>query len=69
MKYITDKADRDFNIDDFNTDTPHWNESVQTLIDKYQEYMGLQANGEIEVGDHTFTVEDIRKGDAGFRYG
>jgi hypothetical protein len=31
--------------------------------------MGLQANGEIEVGDHTFTVEDIRKGDAGFRYG
>lgn len=69
MKYITDKADRDFNIDDFNTDTPHWNESVQTLIDKYQEYMGLQANGEIEVGDHTFTVEDIRKGDAGFLYG
>lgn len=69
MKYITDKADRDFNIDDFNKETPHWNESVQMLIDKYQEYMGLQANGEIEVGDHTFTVEDIRKGDAGFRYG
>lgn len=69
MKYITDKADRDFNIDDFNANTPHWNQSVQTLIDKYQEYMGLEANGEIEVGNHTFTVEDIRKGDAGFRYG
>lgn len=69
MKYITDNADRDFNIDDFNADTPHWNQSVQTLIDKYQEYMGLEANGEITVGDHTFTVEDIRKGDAGFRYG
>lgn len=69
MKYITDKADRDFNIDDFNADAPHWNQSVQTLIDKYQEYMGLEANGEIEVGNHTFTVEDIRKGDAGFRYG
>ena len=69
MKYITDNTDRDFNIDDFNVDTPHWNQSVQTLIDKYQEYMGLEANGEITVGDHTFTVEDIRKGDAGFRYG
>ena len=69
MKYITDKADRDFNIDVFNTETPHWNQSVQILIDKYQEYMGLKANGEIEVGNHTFTVEDIRKGDAGFRYG
>lgn len=69
MKYITDKADRDFNIDDFNANTPHWNQSVQTLIDKYQEYMGLEANGEIEVGNHTFTVEDIRKGNAGFHYG
>lgn len=69
MKYITDNADKDFNIDVFNANTPHWNQSVQTLIDKYQEYMGLEANGEITVGDHTFTVEDIRKGDAGFRYG
>ena len=69
VKYITDKIDRDFSLSDFNNSNSHWNNSVQILIDKYNDYMSINANGEINSAGHIFSVMDIKKADAGNEYG
>lgn len=68
VKYITDKIDRDFSLSDFNNSNSHWNNSVQTLIDKYNDYMSINADGEINSAGHIFSVIDIKKADAGNEY-
>ena len=79
MKYITDKADRDFNFDFFlNPDTPHWNNSLQQLINSYNEHIYAlnDVGGDIPSGyrpqsgtEHMFKVADIRDANAGNDYG
>lgn len=68
VKYITDNIDRDFTLEDFSSNN-HWNESVQSLIDKCNEYMSFDADGDIDVNGHIFKVFDVTEADAGYKYG
>lgn len=78
MQYITTYADRDFDVKDFlEENSPHWNNSLQELIEYYNEHIyALNGiGGEIPSGfpvganEHMFKVTDIKDADAGNDYG
>ena len=78
LKYITDKADRDFKLEDFLKDNQsHFNSSLQELIEEYNtRILALNdEDGDIPSGyihdgvEYNFKVQDIKGANAANDYG